>query len=138
MKATHLLRRLLPFLLFSVFSVHAAERERVVLQVSDGDPKIWNQALNVANNIRKEYGKDNVTVEIVALGQGIGMLRADAEIASRVEDAAATGVAVIACANSMRGHKIEKDDLTKQVSVVPAGVVAIMKRQREGWLYLKP
>lgn len=132
------LRLLLPALLFAASVAQAADPERVVLQVSDADPKVWNQAINVANNIRKELGRDNVRVEIVAFGHGIGMLRADAEVANRVEDAAAGGVAVMACANSMRNYKVEKDDLTKHVGIVPAGVVEIMKRQREGWLYLKP
>ncbi|MDK9723863.1 MAG: DsrE family protein [Sterolibacteriaceae bacterium MAG5] len=132
------LRLLLSVIALGASAAYGAGPERVVLQVSDADPKVWNQAVNVANNIRKELGKDNVQVEIVAFGQGIGMLRADAEIATRVEDAAAGGVAVMACANSMRNYKIDKDDLTKHVGIVPAGVVEIMKRQREGWLYLRP
>lgn len=132
------LRLLLSALLLAVSAAQAADPERVVLQVSDGDPKVWNQAINVANNIRKEFGKEAVKVEIVAFGQGIAMLRSDAEIANRVEDAAAGGVTVMACANSMRNYKVDKDDLTKHVGIVPAGVVEIMQRQREGWLYLRP
>jgi intracellular sulfur oxidation DsrE/DsrF family protein len=138
MSIAALLRRLLPLLLFALPFAHAADRERVVIQVSEADGRNWTQALNVANNIRKELGRDKVDIEIVAFGLGINMLRADAEIANRVEDAAADGIAVMACANSMRNYKIGKDDLTKNVGIVPAGVVEIMQRQRDGWLYLKP
>lgn len=138
MTPTTRLRLFLSAIALIATTAYGADPEHVVLQVSDDDPKVWQQALNVANNIRKEFGKNAVQVELVAFGRGIGMLRADAEIANRVEDAAADGVAVMACANSMRNYKIEKDDLTKRVAIVPAGVVEIMKRQREGWLYLKP
>ena len=113
-------------------------KERVVIQVSEADPKKWTLALNVAANIQKELGADKVQVEIVSFGPGIGMLKADAEIANRVTDALDGGVQVVACANSMRLQKIEEADLVSKVVVVPAGVVEIIKRQREGWAYLRP
>jgi len=113
-------------------------KERVVIQVSEGDPKKWALALNVATNVQKDLGADKVQVELVAFGPGIGMLKADAEIATRVGDVIGSGVEVSACANSMRLQKIEEADLTDKVTVVPAGAVQIIKRQREGWAYLRP
>lgn len=113
-------------------------KERVVIQVSDSDPKRWALALNVASNIQKELGADKVQVALVAFGPGISMLAAEAEISNRVLDAMATGVAVEACSNSMKVVKLGPDDLTRNVMVVPAGAVEIMKRQRAGWTYLRP
>ncbi len=46
--------------------------------------KKWNLALNNARNAFKELGKDNVHIEIVAYGSGIGMLKMDATTAGRV------------------------------------------------------
>jgi uncharacterized protein len=50
----------------------AAQRNRVVIQVSDADPGKWNLALNNAKNIQTDLGAPNVDVEIVAYGPGIG------------------------------------------------------------------
>jgi intracellular sulfur oxidation DsrE/DsrF family protein len=38
----------------------------------------------------------------------------------------------------MRGHKLTKADMLDGINYVPAGVVEIMKRQEEGWAYLRP
>jgi intracellular sulfur oxidation DsrE/DsrF family protein len=38
----------------------------------------------------------------------------------------------------MHGHKLTKSDMLDGIGYVPAGVVEIMKRQQEGWSYLRP
>ena len=110
---------------------------QVVLQVSDADPAIWNQALNVARNIQNAYGKDKVKVEIVAFGNGIDMVKFDATVANRVTEASGNGVAVIACENTMKARKLNNEDINASVGRVPAGVIEIVTRQREGWSYIK-
>ncbi len=115
-----------------------ATKERLVIQVSDKDPQKWNLALNVAGNVQKELGADNVEVALVAFGPGIEMLTADSEVAGRLGEAINRGLAVEACSNSMRMFKINQEDLAKNVAVVPAGAVEIIKRQRAGWSYLRP
>ena len=114
------------------------QKERVVIQVSDADPKKWHLALNNARNIQMDIGADKAEIEIVVYGPGIGMLVADAEVANRVEDAAASGVRVVACENTMKAQKISRDDMQKNVSYVPAGVVELMRRQHQGYAYLRP
>ena len=54
----------------------AADKSKLVIQVSENDPATWNLALNNAKNIQKDVGKDNVELEIVAFGPGINMLKA--------------------------------------------------------------
>jgi len=85
-----------------------------------------------------DIGADKAEIEIVVYGPGIGMLLADAEVANRVEDAAASGVRVVACENTMKAQKISRDDMQKNVSYVPAGVVELMRRQHQGYAYLRP
>ncbi|MBL8486348.1 MAG: DsrE family protein [Rhodocyclaceae bacterium] len=111
--------------------------DRVVLQVSDEDPKKWALALNNARNIQVDLG-GKVEVEIVAYGPGIGMLKADALVANRVLDAMAGGIRVVACENTMTNQKIAKDDMIAGIGYVKAGVVAIMRRQQAGWAYIRP
>lgn len=117
---------------------HAADKAKLVIQVSVNDPATWNLALNNAKNVQKDLGKDNVELEIVAFGPGINMLKADSEVATRIDEAADSGVQVMACQNTMRGQKLSKEDMNAKVGYVPSGVVEIMRRQQGGYAYLRP
>ena len=116
----------------------APKRNRIVIQVSDNDPAKWNLALNNAKNLQEDVGAANVDIEIVAYGPGIGMLKLESPTGSRIADAMKANVKVIACENTMRGQKITRDDMLPTISYVPAGVTEIMKKQTEGWAYLRP
>ena len=111
---------------------------RVVVQVSEADPARWNLVLNNVKNLQDDLGAKNVAIEIVAYGPGIGMLKFDAPTNSRVSEALKSGVAVQACENTMRNQKLAQADMHPGISYVPAGVVQIVKRQQEGWAYLRP
>jgi uncharacterized protein len=116
----------------------ARQKTQVVLQVSDPDPAKWNLALNNARNAQNDLGADKVDIEIVAYGPGIGMLRFDAATANRVSDAVKSGIKIVACENTMTAQKLNKSEMNPNISYVPAGVVHIMKRQHEGWAYVRP
>ena len=116
----------------------AQKRHKLIIQVSDNDPAKWNLALNNAKNVQDDVGAANVDIAIVAYGPGIGMLKLDSPTASRVADAMKANVRVVACENTMRAQKITKDDMLPAISYVPAGVTEIMKKQGEGWAYLRP
>ncbi len=116
----------------------ARQKTQVVLQVSDPDPAKWNLALNNARNAQNDLGADKVDIEIVAYGPGIGMLRFDAVTANRVSDAVKSGIQIVACENTMTAQKLNKAEMNPNISYVPAGVVHIMKRQHEGWAYVRP
>jgi len=117
-----------------------AGKQRIVLQVSDDNIKTWNQSLNVAGNLQQAYGKGKVEIELVAFGTGINMLRAEALVANRVQEAMGSGIVdvVYACENSMERQKLKKDDMASKITYVDAGVMHMIKRQREGWFLLRP
>lgn len=113
-------------------------KNRVVLQVSDNDPAKWNLALNNALNVQKDFGMDDVDLEIVVYGPGIHMLKAGSPVAQRVASALTNGVKVVACQNTMEGMHLEKHDMLPAIGYVPAGVVELMKKQQQGWAYIRP
>jgi len=115
-----------------------AAQNRVVMQVSDNDPGKWNLALNNARNLQADLGASNVEVEIVAYGPGIGMLKSDSVVGNRIGEALSSGVRIEACENTMRGQKLQKADMLGGISYVGAGVVEIMRKQQQGWAYLRP
>jgi intracellular sulfur oxidation DsrE/DsrF family protein len=116
----------------------AGKPNRVVMQVSDNDPGKWNLALNNAKNLQADLGTGNVEIEIVAYGPGIAMLKADSIVGNRIGEALGHGVKVSACENTMHGQKLVKADMLDGIGYVPAGVVEIMRKQQEGWAYLRP
>jgi uncharacterized protein len=115
----------------------APQKTRVVIQVSDPDPRLWAQAINYTENLRQILGKDNVETEIVALGLGIGILKLDSPHATRVADSLKLGVKVTACESTMKRQKLTRDDMLPDIGYAPGGLIRIIERQKEGWTYIK-
>lgn len=113
-------------------------KHHVVMQVSDADPGKWNLALNNAKNLQDALGKDNVDIEIVNYGPGIGMLKLDSSVANRIEEATSSGVKIVACENTMKAQKLTKADMLPTIGYVPGGVIEIMEKQEQGWSYIRP
>ncbi len=116
----------------------AALKNRIVVQVNEDGVRKWNDILVNIHNIQREMGEKNIAIAVVAIGPGLGMLKADSLAANGVQEALATGVEFVACGNSMRAQKLTKDDLVDGVTTSIAGYVEIMQRQQRGWAYLRP
>jgi uncharacterized protein len=119
-------------------TAQTAAKHKVVFQVSDADPGKWNLALNNAKNVGEELSREGVDLEIVVYGPGIGMLKADSTVGNRVADAVKGGVKVVACENTMKAFKLTQADMLATIGYVPAGVVELMKKQGEGYAYIRP
>ena len=136
------MRSILLLIILSILSVPSlaqpAGKQRVVFQVSDNDPAKWNLALNNARNVQQDLGRGNVDIEIVAYGPGLGMLKMDSKVADRLAAAMDANVSLLACENTMTNTKVSKADMYGGISYVQAGVTHLMKRQREGWAYIRP
>lgn len=116
----------------------SAAKHRLILQVSDNDPAKWSLALSNAQNVQLDLGKGNVRIELVAYGPGLDMLKAESRVADRLAGALDENVGLIACENTMITTKVTKDDMYSGIAYVKTGVSHIMKRQREGWAYVRP
>jgi intracellular sulfur oxidation DsrE/DsrF family protein len=113
-------------------------RHKVIFHVGDADPAKWTVAFNNVFNVRKDLGAANVDIEVVAINAGIRMLKLESPESSRIADAIKGGVKVVACENSMKGQSVTRDDMLAGIGYVPAGVVELMDRQREGYAYIRP
>ena len=118
--------------------VNAQQKQKVIFQVSDNDPAKWSLALNNARNVQQDLGKNNVEIEIVAYGPGLGMLKAESKVADRLAQALDDNVGLLACENTMTNTKVSRDDMYGGIAYVKAGVTHLMKRQQEGWAYIRP
>ena len=121
-----------------LLSAAALAQEKVVFQVSDADPAKWNLTLNNIRNVQQDLGAGKVEVEVVAYGPGIGMLKLESPVAQRVADALGQGVKVVACENTLTAQKLGRADMLPNIAYVPAGVVELMRKQQQGWAYIRP
>ena len=115
---------------------------RVVIQVSSDDPRTQTIALNNAINIQKEFGANNVNIEIVAYGPGLSLLRAESKQARRVKSLAAyDNFTFHACNNTMQAIKRRDGKMPRMVegiNVVPSGVTKVIELQEQGYSYIRP
>ena len=121
----------------AVMAADVAKKHGVVFHVTDSSPAKWNQALNNAANLQKAMGKENMDIEIVVNGDGLGMMMFDSVVANRMTDAINNGVHLLACGATMKAKKVAEKDLHEGVKVVPGGVVEVMMKQEAGWTYIK-
>jgi len=115
--------------------------KKVVIQVSTDDVKTQTIAMNNAVNLQKLYGVDNIAIEIVAYGPGLGMLTANSKQSERVKSLAMQNITFSACGNTMKkvAKKTGKEPkLTEGVKVVEAGVARIIDLQDAGYAYVRP
>ena len=109
----------------------------ITLEEFEADARAFLEANAARKDSEKKFvwgeGADKVAVEIVAYGPGIGMLKMDSVVGARIAEAMAAGTAVVACENTMRAQKLTRDDMLSKIGYVPAGVVELMQRQKEGY-----
>jgi hypothetical protein len=112
------------------------KKHRVVFQLNTGEAS-WGMAMNNVMIMQKTLGKENVDIELVANGAGLGMLKIDTTEGPRLAEAIKNGITVYACGQTMKATKVSEKDLYPGVQVVPGGNLEVMYKQEAGWTYLK-
>ena len=130
-----------------VFQANAASddkpfaEQKVVLQISDADPTKQTLVLNVASNLIKAFGPDQVDIEIVAFGPGLRLMFDDNHNKSRISGLADSGVRFAACGNTLKkvSQNLGRTPALNSHSIeVPAGVVRIVELVKDGFTLVKP
>ena len=120
-----------------VVAQSAMAKNRALFQVTDNDPARWTLILNNMQNLREGVGGEPVEIELVAYGPGINMLKSDSSVKQRIAEALKSGVKVNACQNTMNGMKLTAPDMLPEIGYVPSGVVEVMRKQQQGWAYIR-
>ena len=114
---------------------------KVLLHTNENDR--WKIALGNAENLLSAVGEGAVDVVMIGNGESVIAYEKSPHLDS-MKALAEKGVTFLACRNSMKKMKEEgKISVTEQelpafVTVVPAGIVAIIEKQHEGYAYVKP
>jgi uncharacterized protein len=121
----------LPILLFMSILTAGAAEHKVVFELTSDDQKIWETLLNNVENVRKELGA-KTQMEVVVHGNGIGLLLKKSNFQKeRIQKQTKEGV------NTMKRKKVGRSDIYDFVGTVPAGLAEIIRKQQEGWAYIK-
>jgi intracellular sulfur oxidation DsrE/DsrF family protein len=114
---------------------------KIVLQISDMDPSKQTLVLNVASNILKAYGADQVDVEIVAFGPGLRLLFEENSNTSRIDGLANSGVRFFACQNTITNMSAILGTPVKinaHASSGKGGIIRIKELVDQGYMLAKP
>ncbi|WP_407308489.1 DsrE family protein [Desulfosporosinus sp. SB140] len=95
--------------------------------------------LHNISNLIADLGEENLNIEMVANSEAVKMLVRNTNVfETALKELAEKKVVLCACANAMRDLGIQKEELLDFVTVVSAGVGEIVKKQVEGWVYIRP
>ena len=114
---------------------------KIVLQLSDNDPRKQGMVISVANNLMKFYDPDKVAVEIVAFGPGIELLRPENPNRKLVESLVAQGARVDVCLNTVDTLEREtgkRPDYIAAATPVQVGVAQILFLTENGYTLVRP
>jgi intracellular sulfur oxidation DsrE/DsrF family protein len=136
MKTT--LLALFALLLSAASLAQAPAKHKVVLQMNVSDADSWNQLFGNIGNVQNAFKKDGVQIEVVFYGKGItALLKTNAAYEERLKKAAADGVILAACQNSMRLRKIVSADIFPFSTEVDSGVAELVRKQEAGFSYIR-
>ena len=114
---------------------------RLALQLSDRDADKQALVLSVVNNMLKVYGPDHISIEVVAFGPGIELLRAGNAKQDAVDSLVAQGVRLDVCMTSVATVERETGKavvLDPHAHPVPAGVAQLLMLAEHGYTLLRP
>ena len=114
---------------------------KIVLQLSDNDPRKQALVIGVANNLLKFYDPDKVAIEVVAFGPGIDLLRGENPSRKQVESLIAQGVRFDVCLNTVDTIEREtgrRPDIVPSATPVQVGVGQILLLTENGYTLVRP
>ena len=114
---------------------------KIVLQLSDNDPRKQALVISVANNLLKFYDPDKVAVEVVAFGPGIDLLRSESASRKQVESLISQGVRFDVCLNTVdtiERKTGKRPDILPGATPVQVGVGQILFLTENGYTLVRP
>lgn len=115
------------------------EPRKIILSIKSEDAKHIHSAITNAVNVLKVYGPEQVNMKIVFYSGAVkGLTKKEKDIAARIIALMDLDVIFIACSNAMRSKNIDEKELIDDVEIVTSGIVEIVERVKEGWVYIAP
>jgi intracellular sulfur oxidation DsrE/DsrF family protein len=112
-------------------------QHRIVMQLSSNDTLVWKGLMNNLKHLKAGWG-DSVVIEVVAHGPGLDFLiKGKTTQQEKITHFKQMGITFIACENTMMERKIPKDSIIAEAAFVKMGIGEIVRKQEQGWSYIK-
>lgn len=102
---------------------------------------MWKLLLGNVSNLLNSIDNDKFYVEVLANSEAVKYYDISQDLDTHInamESLNSRGVKFVACNNALMAYDIGKDNISHFVDIVPAGVVELVKKQSEGYSYIKP
>ncbi|QSX09465.1 DsrE family protein [Alkalibacter rhizosphaerae] len=101
----------------------------------------WKLLLANVTNLINALEGNPYRIVVVANGEAVKYYDTTQDLGAgpaALEKLSAQGTRFTACKNALAANHMEKFDLIPLVEIVPAGVMELAKKHREGYAYIKP
>lgn len=115
------------------------KRYKVIFHIDESFKARAKQVLANITNLLDDFGEGNVQVELLANGDAVRMfLNIPDNFSEQIRSLVKRDVKFVACAHSLDHLNLTSAELIDVVEIVPAGVSEIVKKQMDGWAYIRP
>lgn len=118
-------------------AVAPAKVHHVLFAVTSSDEADWGLTIGNIRNLIADLQPDTVEIEVVAYGPGLKMVLKTSADAAAIQALQSPHVRFVACQNAMRHQNVTEADLLPGVGQVPAGIGEVVRKQEQGWVYIK-
>lgn len=109
---------------------------RIVFQLTSADTNVHKMLVRQLGNVLA--AAPNSKVEVVCHGPGLDILRSHMTIVyPKLKELTGKGIQFVGCENTLRERKIDKSEIISEALFVKAGIIEIVKKQEEGWSYIR-
>ncbi len=109
---------------------------KAVFHISDKDR--WKVALANLENFYNATLDKVVQIEVVANATAVLVFFEESDFLKKIDSLAGRGIKFSACRNSIKKQELHEAVLPAYITIVSAGVVAVVEKQMEGYAYIKP
>lgn len=111
-------------------------QHKIVFQLTSADTNVHKMLVRQLGNVLA--AAPNSTVEVVCHGPGIAMLTTKQTIVQpKIIELKGKGIQFVVCENTLRERKVTKEEIIPEAGFVKAGIIEIVKKQEEGWSYIR-
>lgn len=109
---------------------------RIIFQMTSGDTLDHISLMKQLGNVLSL--SPSTAIIVVCHGPGLEMLVTKKSIVGdKIKSNIAKGVVFDACGFAMKSRNVDKSEILPSVMVVPSGIIEIVSKVEEGWVYLK-
>lgn len=116
------------------------EEVKVIFHIDELDK--WKLLIKNVENLINTINYKKIKIEVLANSEAVKAYDMSSDLDNQItvymEKLENKNVRFTACNNALNGFNIKKKDLIEFVDVVPVGVLELVKKQNEGYAYIKP